>query len=101
MRILIVTLMLALGGLQGTPQNNGVIEGRVIRASNGAPVVGARVVLVPPPAPRPPAAGGPVPNPPADAPQRVVVNQNQHGVIVTSTADVPPGTRIQVQNGQI
>src|SRR3954470_7262672 len=106
MRIWIVTLMLALGGIQVAPPNNGVIEGRVIRASNGAPVVGARVVLVPPPAPRPPASavpapGVPAPNPPADAPQRVVVNQNLNGQIVTSTADVPPGTRIQVQNGQI
>src|SRR3954462_591690 len=111
MRIWIVTLMLALGGSQVTPPNNGIIEGRVIRASNGAPVIGARVVLVPPPAPRPPAPAGPAsaapapgvpaPNPPADAPQRVVVNQNLNGQIVTSTADVPPGTRIQVQNGQI
>jgi hypothetical protein len=59
MRIWIVTLMLALGGSQVTPPKNGVIEGRVIRASNGAPVIGARVVLVPPPAPRPPAPAGP------------------------------------------
>jgi len=61
MRILILTLMLALGGVQGPPQNNGVIEGRVIRASNEAPVAGARVVLVPPPAPRPPAPAGSTP----------------------------------------
>src|SRR5688572_7198196 len=47
MRMFIVTLMLVLGGLQGIPPGNGNIEGRVVRASNDAPISGARLVLVP------------------------------------------------------
>jgi hypothetical protein len=43
-----------------------------------------------------------VPNPPADVPQRgVVATQSQNGQIEISTVDVAPGTRIQVQNGQV
>jgi protocatechuate 3,4-dioxygenase beta subunit len=47
MRMLIATLMLVLGGLQGAPLGSGAIEGRVLRASNDAPIAGARVVLTP------------------------------------------------------
>jgi hypothetical protein len=67
MRMLIVTLMLVFGGLQGSPQSRGAIEGRVVRASNGAPVSGARVVLAEQSATRPATSAGPAPTLPVTA----------------------------------
>jgi hypothetical protein len=90
MRTLIVTLMVVLGGLQtAPPPRNGAIEGRVIRTSNEAPVAGARVVLVPPPAPWPPASAGGLP--PAQTPPTTAVIVGPQGA---TTVQVPIGQAV-------
>ena len=95
MRMFIVTLMVVLGGLQTTPPRNGAIEGRVIRASNEAPVSGARVVLVPPPAPRPATTAAPTATTPAPIPASPAAAIPQG----TATVTLPNGQTVTVNAG--
>src|SRR5678815_5006721 len=98
MRLMTVTLMVLFGGLQATPPRNGIIEGRVIRASNEAPVPGARVVLVPPPTPGLASAGTNSPTPPATGaiPQGTTTVQLSNGQFVVGAAPALNGTAAEI-----